>query len=111
MGTFTTTSVGDLLTNSVVVTPSLKVISSIQFTNVPLMEMFVPGFASAVIEVIITGTSKSNTVFDSMSPCGVLRITLPASASIGTTNSITCDETDANWLFGTSIPGKAMAVT
>ena len=82
IGTFTTTSVVDLLTNSVVVTPSLNVTSSIQLTNVPLIVMFVPGFASGVMDEITTGTSKFNGVFVSMSPPGVLRTNFSGFSSL-----------------------------
>jgi hypothetical protein len=52
------------------------------------MVMFVPGLASDVILEIVTGTSRLKTVFDSISPSGVFKITFPVSASAGTISSI-----------------------
>src|ERR1051325_5507626 len=71
IGTFTFSSVVDLLTNSVTAMPSLKSISSIQFTSVPLMDTSPPGLASPVIDVIFTGTLKLRAVLVVMSPLGV----------------------------------------
>src|ERR1044071_7511808 len=111
IGTFTFTSPVDLLTNSVTEMPSLKTTSSIQFTRVPLIDISPPGLASPVIDVIFTGTLKLSAVFVVMSPSGVLRTTSPASASSGTTNSMSRDVFVVNADAGTSAPGSSIAVT
>src|ERR1044071_2114177 len=70
-GTFTFNSVVDLLTKSFTEMPSLKMTSSIQLTNVPLMEISPSGLASPVMDVIFTGTLKLSAVLVVMSPSGV----------------------------------------
>ncbi|RYG84107.1 MAG: hypothetical protein EON59_13500, partial [Alphaproteobacteria bacterium] len=81
IGTFTTSSVSERLTKVVSETSFANTTSFTQFMNSPLMVMFSPGFALAVIELTVTGTSKLIRVRDVMSPSAVLRISATWRAS------------------------------
>ena len=73
-GTFTTSSFKDWLTKVVSAISLANVTCFTQFKNWPLIVMFSPGLAFAVMEVILTGTSKFICVFETTSPAGVFNV-------------------------------------